>query len=112
MEGVFLDNPKFPELNQKINAIAEDKGVTNSAIAIAWLLRHPAHMQPIIGSTSPQQVKDSCQASGVTLTRQEWYQIYLAAGNKLPAKSRSPLKNLVRKQLKKLTNLYGKLQRN
>ena len=83
-EGVFLDNPKFPELNQKINAIAADKGVTNTAIAIAWLLRHPARMQPILGTTNPQRVKDSCQASGITLSREEWYQIYLAAGNELP----------------------------
>jgi predicted oxidoreductase len=83
-EGVFLDNPKFPELNEKINTIAADKGVTNTAIAIAWLLRHPAHMQPILGTTSPQRVKDSCQASGITLSREEWYQIYLAAGNQLP----------------------------
>jgi predicted oxidoreductase len=83
-EGAFLDNPKFPELNQKIDAIAKDKGVTNTAIAIAWLLRHPAHMQPILGTTNPDRVKDSCQASGITLTREEWYQIYLAAGNKLP----------------------------
>ena len=83
-EGAFLDNPKFPELNQTINAIAKDKGVTNTAIAIAWLLRHPAHMQPILGTTNPQRVKDSCQASGITLSREEWYQIYLAAGNKLP----------------------------
>jgi predicted oxidoreductase len=83
-EGVFLDNPKFPELNQKINAIAKDKGVTNIAIAIAWLLRHPAHMQPILGTTNPGRVKDACKASDVTLTREEWYQIYLAAGNKLP----------------------------
>jgi predicted oxidoreductase len=83
-EGVFLDNPKFPELNQTIDRIAKDKGVTNTAIAIAWLLRHPAHMQPVLGTTNPQRVKDSCQASGITLTREEWYQIYLAAGNKLP----------------------------
>ena len=83
-EGAFLDNPKFPELNQTINAIAKDKGVTNTAIAIAWLLRHPAHMQPILGTTNLQRVKDSCQASGITLTREDWYQIYLAAGNKLP----------------------------
>jgi predicted oxidoreductase len=83
-EGAFLDNPKFPELNQTINALAKGKGVTNTAIAIAWLLRHPARMQPIIGTTNVQRVKDSCQASGVTLTREEWYQIYLAAGNKLP----------------------------
>ena len=83
-EGVFLDNPKFPELNQKINTIAADKGVTNTAIAIAWLLRHPAHMQPILGTTNPQRVQDACQASGITLSREEWYQIYLAAGNELP----------------------------
>ena len=83
-EGVFLDNPKFPELNQKINAIAADKSVTNTAIAVAWLLRHPAHMQPILGTTNPQRVKDSCKASSITLSREEWYQIYLAAGNQLP----------------------------
>jgi predicted oxidoreductase len=83
-EGAFLDNPKFPELNQTINAIASNHGVTNTAIAIAWLLRHPARMQPILGTTSPQRVKDSCQASGITLSREEWYQIYLAAGNTLP----------------------------
>ncbi len=83
-EGAFLDNPKFPELNQILTAIASARGVTNTAIAIAWLLRHPARMQPIIGTTNPQRVKDSCQASNVALTRQEWYEIYRAAGNKLP----------------------------
>jgi predicted oxidoreductase len=83
-EGVFLDNDKFPALNQKINELAAAKGVTNTAIAIAWILRHPARMQPIIGTTNPQRVKDSCQASNVALTRPEWYEIYTAAGNKLP----------------------------
>jgi predicted oxidoreductase len=83
-EGVFLDNDKFPELNKKIDELVASKGVPNSAIAIAWLLRHPAKMQPIIGTTNPQRVKDSCKASDITLSRQEWYDIYLAAGNKLP----------------------------
>ena len=83
-QGVFLDNDKFPELNLKINALAAAKNVTNTAIAIAWILRHPARMQPIIGTTKPGRVKDSCQASDISLTRQEWYEIYLAAGNKLP----------------------------
>ena len=82
--GVFLNNDKFPELNQKINAIAASRGVTNTAIAIAWILRHPARMQPIIGTTNPNRLKDICKASDVALTRQEWYEIYLAAGNKLP----------------------------
>jgi predicted oxidoreductase len=83
-EGVFLDNEKFPELNETINKIAADKGVPNTAIAIAWLLRHPAKMQPIIGTTNPARVIDSCKASNITLSRMEWYEIYLAAGNKLP----------------------------
>ncbi|MCX6080594.1 MAG: aldo/keto reductase [Chloroflexi bacterium] len=83
-EGTFLNNDKFPELNQKIDEIASSWGVTNSAIAIAWLLRHPAHMQPIIGTTNPGRVKEICKASDVKLTRQEWYAIYLAAGNILP----------------------------
>lgn len=83
-EGVFLDNPKFPELNQKINEIASAKGVTNTAIAIVWILRHPARMQTILGTTNPQRVKDACRASDITLTREEWYQLYLAAGNRLP----------------------------
>jgi predicted oxidoreductase len=83
-EGVFLDNEKFPELNQTIDELAAAKGVANTAIAIAWILRHPAHMQPIIGTTNASRVKDICKASDITLSRQEWYDIYLAAGNKLP----------------------------
>ena len=83
-EGAFLNNDKFPELNRKINEIASSWGVTNTAIAIAWLLRHPAHMQPIVGTTNPGRVRDICKASDVKLSRQEWYDIYLAVGNKLP----------------------------
>ncbi len=83
-EGAFLENDKFPELNRKINEIALSWSVTNTAIAIAWLLRHPAHMQPIVGTTNPGRVRDICKASDVKLSRQEWYDIYLAAGNKLP----------------------------
>ena len=83
-EGVFLDNDKFPELNKKINEIAATKGVTNTAIAIAWILRHPAKIQPLVGTTNQNRLVDICKASQVELTRQEWYEIYRAAGNKLP----------------------------
>ena len=83
-EGVFLDNDRFPELNKAVNALASEKGVANSAIAIAWLLRHPVGMQPIIGTTNPQRVRDTARAAEVTMTREEWYRLYLAAGNKLP----------------------------
>lgn len=83
-EGVFLGSDKFPELNQKIDEIAEKYAVSNTTIAIAWLLRHPAHMQPIIGTMNINRLKDCIQASDVQLTREEWYAIYRAAGNILP----------------------------
>ncbi len=83
-EGVFLNNDKFPELNKKIDEIAEAKGVTNTAVAIAWLLRHPAKMQPIVGTTNLARLKDISKASNIQLSRPEWYEIYRAAGNKLP----------------------------
>jgi predicted oxidoreductase len=83
-EGVFLDNPKFPELNKVIDALAETHGVSNTTMAIAWILRHPARMQPVIGTTSPDRVKQVALASQVSLTRPQWYEIYRAAGNTLP----------------------------
>ncbi|EST11426.1 aldo/keto reductase [Sporolactobacillus laevolacticus] len=83
-EGVFLDNPKFPELNKKIDEIAAKYGVSNNAIAVAWILRHPAEMQVILGTTNVSRVVESAKGADVTLTRQEWYDIYQAAGNKLP----------------------------
>ncbi|MGN7358999.1 aldo/keto reductase [Paenibacillus sp. SAF-054] len=83
-EGVFLDNDKFPELNQKIDEVAANYGVSNTTIAIAWLLRHPANMQPVIGTMNIERLKDCCKASDIRLTREEWYAIYRAAGNILP----------------------------
>lgn len=83
-EGVFLDNDKFPEVNAVINRLAAEKEVTNTAIAIAWILRHPANMQPIVGTTNTQRLRDIAKASDITLTRPEWYEIYRAAGNILP----------------------------
>ncbi|MFD0693358.1 aldo/keto reductase family oxidoreductase [Paenibacillus sp. GCM10027628] len=83
-EGVFLGNDKFPELNQKIDEIAAKYEVSNTTIAIAWLLRHPARMQPVTGTMNIERLKDCCKASEVHLTRQEWYEIFRAAGNVLP----------------------------
>lgn len=82
--GVFVGEPKFPALNEKLTELAKKHAVPETAIAIAWLLRHPSSMQPIAGTTNPQRLKDICTATGVELTRKEWYEIYLAAGNKLP----------------------------
>ncbi|ANC39187.1 MAG: aldo/keto reductase [Hafnia alvei] len=83
-EGVFLGNPKFPELNQKIDEIAARYGVSNTTITTAWILRHPANMQMISGTMSTSRLKQICQACDITLTREEWYEIYRAAGNELP----------------------------
>ena len=84
-EGVFLgNNEKFPELNKKIDEVAAKYGVSNTTIAIAWLLRHPANMQPVIGTMNLERLADCAKAAEVTLTREEWYGIFRAAGNVLP----------------------------
>lgn len=83
-EGVFLNNDKFPKLNEKINELAEKYNVTNTTIATAWILRHPARIQTIVGSMNPERLKEIAMASNVKLTREEWYSIYMAAGNMLP----------------------------
>lgn len=83
-EGAFLDNEKFPELNGKLRELGEKYGVSSQAIAAAWILRHPAGMQVICGTTSPERLEDVCTACGVELSREDWYALYLAAGNKLP----------------------------
>jgi len=83
-EGVFLENEKFPKLNDTLNKVAEKYQVTNTAIAIAWILRHPANIQPVVGTMNSERFTQICTASDIYLTREEWYQIYLAAGNKLP----------------------------
>ncbi|MBB3111089.1 putative oxidoreductase [Paenibacillus phyllosphaerae] len=83
-EGVFLGSDKFPELNQKIDEIAAKYDVSNTTIAMAWLLRHPARMQPVTGTMSLERLLECAKASEITLTRQEWYEIFRAAGNVLP----------------------------
>lgn len=83
-EGVFIGSEKYPELNRVLRELAGQYGVTDSAVAIAWILRHPAKIQPIVGTTNERRLRDICKASDVPLTREEWYRIYLAAGKKLP----------------------------
>ncbi|PYZ91948.1 aldo/keto reductase [Salipaludibacillus keqinensis] len=84
IEGVFVGNEDFPNVNAKLQELAEKKGVTDSAIAIAWILRHPARIQPVVGSMNPQRLQDIAQASHIQLTREEWYELYRSAGNDLP----------------------------
>lgn len=83
--GPFLgDLIHFPELNKVIDSIAEKYEVTNTAIAVAWITRHPANIQVVLGTTNAQRLKDACKGADLSLTREEWYRIYKAAGNLIP----------------------------
>ena len=83
-EGCFVDSNKFPELNEVLKRIGDKYSVSKTTIAIAWILRHPAKMQPITGTTNLTRLADSLKAADIKLTREEWYEIYRTAGNKLP----------------------------
>ena len=82
--GVFLNNPEFPELNACLDQLAGQYEVSGTSIALAWLLRHPAKMQPIVGTMNPARLKECVQAAEIHLSREEWYSIYRAAGHTLP----------------------------
>ena len=83
-KGNFVGNEKFQALNQVLDRLAFKYGVTPSTIAISWILRYPAKMQAVVGTTNPKHLIEASQATNFNLTRKEWYEIYLAAGNDLP----------------------------
>lgn len=82
--GTFIDNPDYPALNKALGEIAEREHVSKAAVAIAWILRHPANMQAIIGTMNPAHIADICAACDVTLSHHDWYALYLASGKFLP----------------------------
>jgi predicted oxidoreductase len=84
-DGVFLgDRENYAELNEAIEELADKYDVTPTAIAVAWITRHPAGMQVVLGTTNPQRVRDSAAGSDIPLTRQEWYRLFTSAGHTLP----------------------------
>lgn len=83
-EGVFIGNEKFPELNQALDNLAEKYGTTPTGLAAAWILRHPANVQVIAGTMNPGRIEEIAKASEIQLTREDWYELYRAAGNILP----------------------------
>lgn len=82
--GVFIGDPEYKDLNDKLNELAEKYGVTATGIAAAFILRHPATRQIITGTTRPERLVEIANGADITLTGDEWYEIYLAAGNKIP----------------------------
>lgn len=83
-EGTFLDNPIFAELNETLQKLADKYNVSKSAIAAAWILRHPAGMQVVTGSSRTDRILEMARARKVDLTRKEWYDLYRAAGQRIP----------------------------
>lgn len=84
MQGVFLDNPQFPEANQALSDIAPQYGLSPAALCVAWLLRLPLAVQVILGTTRAERIVDAAAAANVSLSREDWYALYRAAGNRLP----------------------------
>lgn len=84
IQGVFLQNEDFAPLNAVLAEIGEKYDVSATTTAVAWLLRHPANMQVLAGTMNPARFHEICQACDVQLTKEEWYRIFLAAGNLLP----------------------------
>ncbi len=84
-DGVFIgDRVDHPELNDVLDELAETHGVTPTGIAVAWITRHPADIQVVLGTTTPSRVRDCVAGAGVRLSREEWYRLFRAAGHILP----------------------------
>ncbi|MFC5758077.1 aldo/keto reductase [Rhizobium sp. GCM10022189] len=84
-DGVFLgDRENFADLNDAIDELAKAYGVTPTGIAVAWITRHPAKIQVVLGTTKPERVAEAAAGSSVALTREEWYRLFRAAGHTLP----------------------------
>lgn len=82
--GVFLGSDAHPELNAVIDRLAAKYDVPPIAIATGWITRHPANIQVVMGTTSPQRLADAALGSEIPLTRAEWYELFTAAGHVVP----------------------------
>jgi len=79
------ENENVKELAEQISVYANEKNTTKEAIALAWLLKHPVGIQPVIGTTNHERIKNSCEADEIKLSREEWYILYtLARGSSVP----------------------------
>ena len=83
-EGVFIGSDKYPKLNQVLKELAAKYCVSTTTIALAWIIRHPANIMPVTGTTNVTRLQDCIKATDITLTREEWYKLYVSAGHRLP----------------------------
>ncbi len=83
-EGIFFENERYKELTDTLQSMAESKNTTKMGIIVAWILRHPANMQIITGSTKVERIVEMIKGAEIEISREEWYEIYRSAGNLLP----------------------------
>ena len=83
-QGCFIGNPKYETLNNVLRELSLKYGTTPTGIAGAWILRHPAGIQLVTGTKNPERLKEITDAAGISLSREDWYRIYLSAGHILP----------------------------
>ena len=80
-----IQHPKSIELLETLDVVAQKHGTTRGNVALAWLLKHPAGIVPIIGSINPLSIRESLQAEDIQLSREEWYRLLEASrGERLP----------------------------
>ncbi|MCL2299350.1 MAG: aldo/keto reductase [Firmicutes bacterium] len=84
IRGPFIGDRRFKDLNAKLEELAKMYDADATAVALAWILRHPAGMQPVVGTMDPGRLASCAKAAEITLTREDWYALFLAAGNTLP----------------------------
>ena len=84
IKGHFMGNPDYESLNRKLDELGAAYGITGTAMAIAWILRHSAKIQPVVGSVNAERMQQIAKAAEVTITRKEWYDLYCATGKSLP----------------------------
>jgi predicted oxidoreductase len=87
LTGREMENPseKIRQTAALVAKMAQEKGVRREAILVAWILRHPAKIQALIGTTHIGRIQACCEADGVSLTREEWYKLFVAGrGENLP----------------------------
>lgn len=93
--GVLADGPRrlLPWQEQyrpapivkALDAVARSRGTSRTVVALAWLLKHPTGIVPIVGSTNPERIREAVGAANLALSREEWYTLLEAArGERLP----------------------------
>lgn len=83
-KGIFFNHPDYADLTATLDTYAKQYGVSREAVVVAWILRHPAKMQVLIGSMNPDRLAKMMQSQNLELSREDWYTIYRSAGNSLP----------------------------